>query len=562
MSAKGERAASPTPSANSYSQRDNDKGNLSLHAEQKSDDEKLATSRDTSGDVSPAPSNDGQTEDDTNIISFTQDDPTNPYNWSRKKKIYVVVTAMVMVLNSTMGSALPSGATGATSRYYDVESDELLVLPVSIYLIGYILGPMIFAPLSESYGRKIVMICTFIMFTIFVMACAVAPTFASLVVFRMFTGIGASTPVSVIGGILADMYSTSRARGMAITAFMAATTWGPLLGPLLSGYITMYISWRWVYWVELMFAGATWPFLLFMSETYGPVILRRRAKKLRKETGDHKIKAPSELEKQDLWELITTVLTRPIRMMLFEAIVSSTCLFLSLEYGIFYIFFQAFDPIFADTYGFTPGQVGLAFLPIGVGSIFAAAIYLWWDYYLDRARNKPTPPAWSRKEEFVRLPLACLGGPLIVISLFWLGWTARADIHWIVPILAVLPFGIGFLLIFMALINYVVDAYEIYAASAMGATSAARSVFGVVLPFASSPMYATLGVPWACTLLGILSALMCLIPFVFIKYGEKIRSNSKFCQELKKKKADGEEKQRRLWERQRSRQEPDLEKGT
>lgn len=106
----------------------------------------------------------------------------------------------------------------------------------------------------------------------------------------------------------------------------------------------------------------------------------------------------------------------------------------------------------------------------------------------------------------------------------------------------------------MALINYVVDAYEVYAASAMGATSAARSTFGVVLPFAAKPMFTRLGIDWGCTLLGILSAIMCLIPFVFIKYGEKIRANSKFCQELKKRKEEDEEKQRRRWERQQSQQ--------
>lgn len=114
----------------------------------------------------------------------------------------------------------------------------------------------------------------------------------------------------------------------------------------------------------------------------------------------------------------------------------------------------------------------------------------------------------------------------------------------------------------MALINYVVDAYEIYAASAMGATSAARSTFGVVLPFAAKPLFKNLGVDWACTLLGILSALMCLVPFVFIRYGATIRANSKFCQELKQKKAENEEKQQRIWARQRSRQEiEDVEKA-
>ena len=166
---------------------------------------------------------------------------------------------------------------------------------------------------------------------------------------------------------------------------------------------------------------------------------------------------------------------------------------------------------------------------------------------------------WPTHRKFVDIrsiiiPCTNLTQPHQVISLFWLGWAARPDIHWIVPIMAALPFGIGFLLIFMALINYVVDAYEVFAASAMGATSASRSMFGVVLPFAAKPMYDRLGVDWACTLLGILSALMCLIPFVFIKYGAKIRENSKFCQELKRKKADDEEKQRRRWERQRSRQ--------
>lgn len=141
-----------------------------------------------------------------------------------------------------------------------------------------------------------------------------------------------------------------------------------------------------------------------------------------------------------------------------------------------------------------------------------------------------------------------------VVSLFWLGWGARPDVHWIVPTLAALPFGIGFLLIFMALINYVVDAYEIYAASAMGATSASRSVFGVILPFATTPLFERLGIAWACTLLGILSAVMSIIPFVFIKYGAKIRENSKFCQEIQQQKKVGEEKQRSRQERQRSRQ--------
>ena len=128
-----------------------------------------------------------------------------------------------------------------------------------------------------------------------------------------------------------------------------------------------------------------------------------------------------------------------------------------------------------------------------------------------------------------------------MISLFWLGWTSSPHIHWAVPMLAGLPFGIGFMLIFMALLNYITDAYEIFAASAMAATSCCRSVFGALLPLAATPMYDKLGVAWASTLLGFLSLAMSIIPFAFIRYGDRIRANSKFCQELKQRKTAIEE---------------------
>lgn len=169
-----------------------------------------------------------------------------------------------------------------------------------------------------------------------VLGCALTPNFTGYIIFRLLAGIGASTPVSVIGGIYADLYSSPRARGVAITCFMAATTWGPLGGPLISGFVSVSLGWRWVYWIELIVAGVTWPFILMMPETFGPVILQRKAKKLRKDTGNPKYVAPSDIEQQELWDLVTAVLTRPIRMFLFEAIVFCSCAYLSLAYGIFY----------------------------------------------------------------------------------------------------------------------------------------------------------------------------------------------------------------------------------
>lgn len=315
-----------------------------------------------------------------------------------------------------------------------------------------------------------------------------------------------------------------------------------MIAPIISGFISV-VTWRWTFWAGLIIAGVSLAFLVFMPETYGPTILKGRAQKMRRETGNPNIYAPIELEKQGIRQMITITLTRPVRMILFEAIVLFTCLYLSIAYAIFYLYFEAYPLIFEGIYRFNTGTAGLPFLAISVGAFLATGIFMYWDSVLLRAKRSNAP--WTKIEEYHRLPLACLGGPLYVISLFWLGWSANADIHWIAPILSGVPFGVAFMLIFMALLNYITDAYEILAASGMAATSACRSVFGAVLPIAARPMYKNLGIAWASSLLGFLSMGMCVIPFVFIKYGHRIRANSKFCQELREKKREFEEERER-----------------
>lgn len=186
----------------------------------------------------------------------------------------------------------------------------------------------IWGPLSESYGRKLVMMISFAVFTIFSITSAVSPNFAALVIFRLLVGIGGSCAISVVGGICADIYHDPKSRGRSMAGFMAATTFGPILGPPISGYISV-ISWAWGFWVGAILAGATWPLFIFLPETYGPVILKHRAQRLRKETGDESIIAPIELEKTDLNHIVTVILTRPLRMLCFEPLVLFTCLYLS-----------------------------------------------------------------------------------------------------------------------------------------------------------------------------------------------------------------------------------------
>lgn len=249
----------------------------------------------------------------------------------------------------------------------------------------------------------------------------------------------------------------------------------------------------------------------------------------------------------DLRQLAVRVLTRPLRMLFFELIVSASCAYLALCYAIFYMTFQAFPIIYVDLYGLSAGVEGLTFLTIGAGALCALPVFFGWDAYLRHAQRENR--AWTKKEEYRRLPLACIGGPLFVISLFWLGWTARAGVPFAVPMLSGIPFGMGFMLIFMALLNYLTDAYEIFAASANAAASCSRSLLATVLPFASAPMFTRLGISGACSLLGGLSLVMCAIPFLFIWKGERLRAGSRFCIAIKERKEEmvrrAEEKRQR-----------------
>jgi len=229
------------------------------------------------------------------------------------------------VLNSTMGSSLPANAIPYIATYFNITDPTSKGLPISIYIVGYVVGPLLFGPLSESYGRKLIMTSTFFGFTAFTIGCAVAPNWTALVVFRFLTGAFAASPISIIGGMYADIYDNPVSRGRSIAVFVGATSVGPLASPMISGYITPAAGWRWTFWFAAIFAAVSWIPLLFLPETFAPILLASRAAKLRKSTGNQNIVAAVELEKNGFKQMATVTLTRPIRMLCFEFIVLFTC---------------------------------------------------------------------------------------------------------------------------------------------------------------------------------------------------------------------------------------------
>jgi hypothetical protein len=154
------------------------------------------------------------------VLRFEDGDPEDPNNWGRWKKFYALIVAIMSVMNSTMNSSLAAGAVGPISRRFDEYNEYKLILPTSMYLVGYACGPMLWGPLSESYGRKGTMVISFAILTVFSIASAVASNFAALVIFRLFVGVGGSCAISVVGGICADIYHNPKYRGRSMAIFM------------------------------------------------------------------------------------------------------------------------------------------------------------------------------------------------------------------------------------------------------------------------------------------------------------------------------------------------------
>ncbi|KAJ5266516.1 hypothetical protein N7478_009324 [Penicillium angulare] len=343
------------------------------------------------------------------------------------------------------------------------------------------------------------------------MACALAPNFPALLVFRFLCGFGGSAPNAVLGGLFSDIYADPHHRGLAMSWFMFATTFPPLLGPIISGFIST-ITWRWSFWAGLIIASPGFPMLLTMQETYVPV-LRKRSEGASGEKEMAQTTHSGTDGKPSLWTEVLTILSRPVLLFTKESIVFCCSCYLALIYSILYLYFQAYPIIFQVL----PGSI-LAFI----------AFFLYSRYH---SKALAAGQNWATREEYRRLPLACVGAPGIPIALFWLGWSSKLSIHPVMPMMSGIFFGFGYLLIFIALLNYLTDAYKQYSASAAAAASTLRSFCAIFLPMAANPMYSKLGIGWANSLLGFFSIAIAVVPFVFIKYGAWIRANSTFAQQ-------------------------------
>ncbi|KAK7054503.1 hypothetical protein VNI00_003701 [Paramarasmius palmivorus] len=383
-------------------------------------------------------------------------------------------------------------------------SKIVTILSISLFVEGLGFGPLLVGPLSEVYGRNIIYRVSFVLLFAFSFAVAFAPNITIFLIFRFITGFCGSTFLSVAGGSVSDLFTNNEvATPMAF--YTLSPFIGPVVGPLISGFINQNANWRWTFRVCLVWTLVqTAALFLLVPETYVPVLRKWKAAKLRKQEGNVEYWSPLDRQQGKLFQAILVSCYKPFQLILYERMALLLNLWTSVILGILYLAFQAFPIIFQGKHGFNVQETGLSFLGIGIGMAGAMPTQVWWNKLVAKEASKnygqAPPEAHLLKGE--------LGGILVPLGLYWLAFTTYAHVHWIVPIIASVPFGAGAYLVYGSVFTYLVTAYRPIAASAMASNSAMRSTFAAVFPLFAKQMYDALGTVGATALLaGVMTVL-------------------------------------------------------
>lgn len=452
-----------------------------------------------------------------------ENDPANARNWPLGKRWTGVFIISLYSFLSPLGSSMMSPGLPQVATKYGITSETILALSLSIYLLSFAISLILFAPLSEMYGRTWIFHISTLLFAGCNFGCAFAPNAGSLIGLRFLAGLAGGGPIACGPGSISDLFS-EHDRALPMSVYTLGALLGPVIGPIAGGYIAQTLGIKYVFLVIAAFALlATTVGIILLRETYAPVIrCRRTTRSFDSENlpGLPFVNQAQENKLQYIW----INLRRPVTLLFRSFVCFSLSLYMSFVYGVYYLMFTTFPEVLSSTYGFSPGNEGLAYLGLGLGFIMATSfsakcgskIY---QHLADKNGGKGKPE--------MHMPVLLFGSLFAPIGLFWYGWSVQAKLHWSMPIIGSGIFGFGMMTSCLPILLYVVEAF-MFAASASAAASVFRSLLGFVFPLFGQQMFNALGTGGGNSLLAGL-AIVLGIPFpIWLYYkGEALRLNSK-----------------------------------
>lgn len=355
------------------------------------------------------------TEDDPYAVTWIDDDPRNPQQYSLATKWIITAIVSLSTLAVTLISSVYAGGRDGIIHEFRI-GNEVFTLGVSMFVLGFALGPLLWAPLSEILGRQILYAFTFGALTALNAGAAASKNIETLIVLRFLAGAIGSSPLTNAVGVIADIFA-AQDRGPAMALFAASPFLGPVLGPVIGGFIGETICWRWIEGIMAIFTGLLWLIgMATISETCAPVILRQRARRLTHLTTYH-FQSRGDIDKGQptFRQVFRAALLRPWVLLFREPIVLLLSLYMAIIYGSLYLLLNAFPIVYQQYRGWSPGIGSLAYLGIAIGSFLAIAYSLW-----DNVRYRKLSDQYGGfAPPEARLPVTMLGGILVPIGFFW-----------------------------------------------------------------------------------------------------------------------------------------------
>ncbi|ODQ79520.1 hypothetical protein BABINDRAFT_171711 [Babjeviella inositovora NRRL Y-12698] len=450
------------------------------------------------------------------------DDPAHPRNWSKQRKWRATIIVSSYTLVSPYSSSVISLGASYIAEEFHVLSGFVKALLVSIFVLAWAVGPLFLGPLSEMYGRKILLNYSILVLLAFNFGCAFAQNTTQMLVFRFLAGLGGSTPLCVGGGVLGDCFNDNE-RTPAMGLYSLGPTLGPSLAPIITGFIVQKLNWRWLFYVCCILNGvvAIVGFFLY-EETYPPTLLKRKAARLRKEHANPNLKCIYEIaDGETVAGRFYVNFTRPVKLLLFHPMVFGLGLFMAFVYGFLYLMIVTIPTVWGEVYGFSKGISGLLYLPMTLG-YFLGIIF--WTWINDKTYKRLVAQNGGVAKPEFRLPMLVCAGVIIPVGLLWYGWSAEKHLHWIMPSIGLWIFAFGLIAVFQTIQSYMIHMNPLFAASSLSATSLFRSLFGFGFPLFANEMYTKLGYGRGntmCAFLGL--GLGIPFPIFVIKYGERLR---------------------------------------
>lgn len=467
---------------------------------------------------------------------YWEDETTdvNPKNWPLVTKVIFCLEIGFLSLSVYIGLAIYTPGVDQLMQEFST-SRVVAMLPLTMFVIAYGIGPLLFSPITEYYklGRMPVYLVTLTIFVILQVPTALVRNIAGLCVPRFLSGFFASPVLATGAASVCDIIEVPY-MPVVIGVWALFSLCGPSLGPLIGAVLVVAKSWRWCFWFMLFISGLSLLICIFlMPETYAPTIMYYEARKLRKLTGNHEIKTAEETHEKNsvtgLKDLAADYLWRPIEISIIEPVVLLINIYLALVYGVLYLWFEGFPLVFIDIYDFTIVEEGACFSSILVGVIIGSCCYVIFIYHRFTVKLKTNQPVYPE----VFLPMAIVGAVFLPIGIFIFGWGATQKSHWIASLIGAVLAGFANFIIFQTLLNYLGMSFPKYVASAFASNCLFRSVIAGVFPLFGHSLFFNLRiknfpVAWGSTILAIIAAGMIAIPIFFHAYGPQLRARSKY----------------------------------